>query len=74
MNTKPDQATRDAWHNDPKNWRFGIFYYDKEDKRLLPPKRFAWMGWTVNFANPWSYGILILILALAMLTRFLFPD
>jgi hypothetical protein len=28
---------------DPDNWKLGIFYYNKEDKRILPPKRMAWL-------------------------------
>ncbi|MFN9113863.1 MAG: DUF5808 domain-containing protein, partial [Bacteroidota bacterium] len=39
------------WQKDPKNWKLGIFYYNKEDKRIFPPKRIASMGFTVNFAN-----------------------
>tara|TARA_R110000868_G_scaffold365881_1_gene628788 strand:- start:552 stop:791 length:240 start_codon:yes stop_codon:yes gene_type:complete len=48
---KPSKETLEKWHKDPDNWKFGIFYYNKADKRLLPPKRQEWMGWTVNFAN-----------------------
>lgn len=48
---KPSKETLEKWHKDPDNWRCGIFYYNKQDKRLLPPKRCEWMGWTVNFAN-----------------------
>jgi uncharacterized membrane protein len=65
-NNKPDRETLDAWHDDPANWRMGIFYYNKKDKRILPPKRIRGMGWTVNFANPVSYltflGFIILII------------
>ena len=65
-NNKPDRETLDAWHDDPANWRMGIFYYNKLDKRILPPKRIRGMGWTVNFANPVSYltflGFIILII------------
>ena len=48
---KPSRETLEKWHKDPNNWKFGIFYFNKEDNRLLPPKRQEWMGWTVNFAN-----------------------
>lgn len=63
---KPDKETLKQWHEDPSNWRWGIFYYNKADKRIFPPKRMRELGWTVNFANPYSYlgflGIFILIL------------
>ncbi|WP_426274738.1 DUF5808 domain-containing protein [Chryseobacterium sp. S-02] len=26
------------------HWKFGLFYYNKEDKRIFPPKRFG-LGW-----------------------------
>ncbi|MBC5841406.1 hypothetical protein H8R23_08310 [Flavobacterium sp. F-380] len=48
---KPSKETLEKWHKDPDIWRCGIFYYNKQDKRLLPPKRQECMGWTVNFAN-----------------------
>ena len=65
---KPDKETRKAWHNAPANWKLGVFYYNKQDRRIFPPKRFQGMGWTINFANPFSYlafvgMIIILILA-----------
>lgn len=39
---------------DEDHWKWGIFYYNKDDKRLFPPKRNKFLGWTVNFANPYS--------------------
>ncbi len=49
----------------PTNYKLGIFYYNKEDKRIFPPKRIAQMGWTINFANPIS--ILVFVAALALI-------
>ncbi|WP_442780909.1 DUF5808 domain-containing protein [Algoriphagus sp. PAP.12] len=49
-------------HQNPDNWIWGIFYFNHEDKRLMPPKRNRMMGWTVNFANPFSIGLFVLIL------------
>lgn len=67
MNIKerPSEETKRQWHQDPNNWIWGLFYYNKEDKRIFPPKRIAWMGWTVNFANPKSVSALLVILFLA---------
>ena len=48
----------------PKHWKWGIFYYNKDDKRIFPPKRIKQMGYTVNFANPISILALIAILLL----------
>ncbi len=47
----PSQETIDKWQKDPNNWIWGILYYNKEDKRIFPPKKIAELGFTVNFAN-----------------------
>ncbi len=47
----PSQETLEKWSKDPNNWIWGIFYYNKEDRRLLPPKKNPMMGFTINFAN-----------------------
>lgn len=44
-------------------WKFELFYYNKEDKRLFPPKKQDF-GWTVNFANPCSVITFSMLLAL----------
>ena len=36
---------------DPRNRKWGIFYYCKADPRVIVPKRLKWMGWTVNAAH-----------------------
>jgi uncharacterized membrane protein len=56
------QETEDKWSRDPYNWIWGIFYYNKEDYRLLPPKKNAEMGNTINFANRKS--VLFFIIAI----------
>jgi len=50
--------------NDGANWIWGIFYYNKNDKRIFPPKRIPWMGWTVNFANWKSILALVVVIAI----------
>ena len=65
MNNKPDKETLNRWHNNPDNWKWGTIYYNKEDKRLFPPKRTPMFGWTINIANAWSIiAMVILILAI----------
>ena len=58
----PSKETLDKWHKDPNNWKLGGIYYNKDDKRILLPKRIKWMGWTVNFANTKSVLFFIIIL------------
>jgi uncharacterized membrane protein len=54
-----NQEIKDKWHADPKNWKIGILYFNKEDRRIIVPKRINFLGWTLNFANPIVYVILI---------------
>jgi uncharacterized membrane protein len=64
-NEKPTKETLENWHKDQNNWKWGIFYFNKDDKRIFPPKRNKYLGWTVNFANPIS------IISLVAITTFL---
>lgn len=69
---KPSRETLAHWHQDQKNWKWGLFYYNKEDKRIFPPKRNKLLGWTVNFANPLSIWVFIVLLVLViMIAEFL---
>lgn len=59
MESKPSKETLEKWSKDPNNWVWGMFYYNKEDQRLFLPKRIAWMGLTINFANYKSILLMI---------------
>ncbi|HEX7413544.1 MAG TPA: DUF5808 domain-containing protein [Bacteroidia bacterium] len=65
MQTDPNKEMMDKMHDDPANWVWGVFYFNKKDKRIFPPKRLSMLGWTINFANPYSLlafaGLFILI-------------
>lgn len=63
----PSPETQERWRKDPENWIWGLFYYNKEDKRLLPPKRIPIMGWTVNFANRNSVLLFVFMMLLIIL-------
>ncbi len=43
------------------NWKMQFFYFNKADGRIFPPKPNG-MGWTINFANPFSVGMFVLLL------------
>ncbi len=64
---KPSQETYDQWHNDANNWKLGIFYFNKADQRIFPPKRLKYLGWTINFANPWSILAFVAMLVVVFL-------
>jgi len=60
-----DEAKYKQWHDDPKNWKLGLFYFNPEDKRIFPPKRMEGMGWTINFAN--ADSVLVMTTTIAMI-------
>ena len=47
---------------DPGNWR-GPFYFNRKDPRLSVPKLDPALGWTLNFAHPATYLVIIGIIA-----------
>jgi uncharacterized membrane protein len=64
MNSKPDKQFLDTVSRDTSYWR-GPFYFNRRDPRLMVPKLYPSLGWTLNFANPRSYiAILALILVI----------
>ncbi len=71
---KSSHETKEKWRKDPNNWIWGVFYFNKEDKRLLPPKRIPIMGWTVNFANRNSVLLFVFILLIIILFIVLLPE
>lgn len=52
---EPSREQIKQWHNDPKNWKWGMFYCNKEDVRLFVDKRNPNWGITLNFAHPKTY-------------------
>jgi len=57
---------------DPSKYKWGVFYFNKEDKRIFPPRSNYGIGWTVNFANPLSVSACIaLIILIVGLTEWL---
>lgn len=52
--------------DDDKHWKLGVFYLNKNDPAIFLEKRFG-IGWTINFANPLAWLILVGITSLAIL-------
>ena len=52
--------------NDSNNYKFGFIYYNKSDKRIIVPKKYPILGWTLNFAHPISYFIVLITLAIVL--------
>ncbi|MEZ2336095.1 DUF5808 domain-containing protein [Mucilaginibacter sp. RCC_168] len=51
---------------DGSNYKYGVFYFNKNDPRTIVPKRIRFMGWTLNFARPASYVIMAAIVGLVV--------
>ena len=56
--------------NDPDNYKWGIFYYNREDLRGIVPKRNKWMGWTLNFAQPLAWVLILGIIVFAVVMSY----
>ena len=69
MKTKIDKEILDNMHKDPGNWR-GVFYFNRKDPRLTVPKITS-TGWTFNFASPWAYLLIILIVLIIIVAQYL---
>lgn len=52
------QDTDLLFHDDDEHWKLGIFYWNPDDASLFLPERFG-VGWTVNFARPAVWAIMI---------------
>jgi uncharacterized membrane protein len=68
MKSRLDRAILDSMSRNPNNWK-GIFYYNHGDPRLIVRKINPSMGWSFNFASPYSYitlASIILITVAAM--------
>jgi len=62
MKTDFDQIENDRMIDDPMNYKWGIFYFNRKDSRILVPKRIRGMGWTLNFGNIYTYVLIILMI------------
>jgi len=47
-----------------KNYKWGIFYFDPKDSRVIVPKVNRLLGWTFNFGHPLTYFIIVAFIAL----------
>jgi uncharacterized membrane protein len=51
-------------NTNPENYKWGIFYFNRSDYRIIVSKINKRMGWTFNFARPESYLIIAAFVAL----------
>ncbi len=72
MKTDTEKEIFDSMRRNPKSWKGYFFYLNGNDSRIFVPKRIPGMGWTLNFANPYSYLILLAIIMIPIIISFLF--
>jgi uncharacterized membrane protein len=51
------------WEN-PRHWKWYIFYVCESDPRVIVPKKPKWTGRTLNFAHSRAYSVLLLTVLL----------
>ena len=71
MKKKLDQDILNNMSKDPSNWK-GPFYFNKRDPRLSVPKLDPMLGFTINFASPFAYMIIIAIILILIASTFIF--
>jgi len=69
MKTKFDREILDAMSKNPNNWK-GVFYFNHRDPRLVVPKRYPSLGWTLNFASTNAYLLMIAIVLIIIVTTY----
>ena len=70
MKTKAEKEIENTMNKNPNNWK-GIFYFNRKDYRLIVPKNNPYLGWTLNFASPYTYLFLGALLALVLIFEYL---
>ena len=50
------------------NYIWGIIYFDKQDRRVIVPKINRGLGWTINFARPQAYLVILILVAAIILS------
>jgi hypothetical protein len=67
MSKKLPRGTLDRLWSDPDNWLGLGIYYCKDDPRIIVPKRIKGLGWSMNFANPWVWPTIFIVVVSASL-------
>jgi len=70
MRKKHNKEFNDLMSKNPANWK-GIFYFNWKDPRVSVPKLDHALGWTINFANPYAYIIIIAVAGIIATSMYL---
>lgn len=58
-------------NGNPENYKLGLFYFNRSDDRIFVPKLLSQTGWTLNFARPGAYLIIVGLVLLIVLFSYL---
>jgi uncharacterized membrane protein len=72
MKTKLEKELLDAMSKNPDNWKAGVIYFNKKDPRIIVPKLNQYLGWTINFASPYAYALIIAIIGISFSAKYFF--
>lgn len=70
LKNKAENVSKENTSSEYSDQWIGVFYVNRKDKRILVPKRVVGMGWTLNFGNPYSYLLIIAIIAIFILINY----
>ena len=51
----------------PENYKWNTFYFNRNDPRVFVQKRLPMMGFGLNFARSESYAVIIIMICLIIL-------
>jgi len=69
MKNNLDEYENDRMRRDPLNYKWGFIYFNPKDKRVIVPKFNKMMGWTLNFANIYSYLLILGLIAAILIAK-----
>lgn len=67
---KTQKSNYDLMSKNPDNWK-GVFYFNRKDPRFIVPKINPALGWTLNFGNPFTYMVILVIVILIITFQFI---
>ena len=59
MKYKNSKEQLDLMTKNPDNWKWGLFYFNPLDPRMIVPKRKPGLGGTINCASPKAWFIFL---------------
>jgi uncharacterized membrane protein len=70
MKTTSEQNSSDMNRKNRNNWKWA-FYFNNKDRRVIVPKANPGLGWTLNFASPYTYILLVIVIAIVVASQYL---